>query len=73
MVTKTLSKFLILILLRQFYVSGKGWNRLNSAGDIKEVEVRALFNLIDKDKSGALSLDVRSLLFTYYVLSYFTL
>ena len=45
-------------------MSGKGWTRLNSAGDIKEFEVRALFNLIDKDKSGALSLDVRTLLFT---------
>ena len=44
-------------------MSGKGWTRLNSAGDIKEFEVRALFNLIDKDKSGALSLDVRTLFF----------
>ena len=39
-------------------VSEKGWNKLNNVGDIKEGEVKALFNLIDKDKSGELSLDV---------------
>ena len=40
-------------------MSEKGWNKLNNVGDIKEVEVKALFNLIDKDRSGELSLDVR--------------
>ena len=39
-------------------MSEKGWNKLNNIGDIKEVEVKALFNLIDKDRSGELSLDV---------------
>eukprot|EP00091_Calanus_sinicus_P009770 TRINITY_DN22709_c0_g1_i1.p1 TRINITY_DN22709_c0_g1~~TRINITY_DN22709_c0_g1_i1.p1 ORF type:complete len:185 (+),score=82.29 TRINITY_DN22709_c0_g1_i1:79-555(+) len=38
-------------------VSEKGWNKLTNVGDIKEVEVKALFNLIDKDRSGELSLD----------------
>jgi Ca2+-binding EF-hand superfamily protein len=40
-------------------VSEKGWNKLDNTKDIKEVEVKALFNLIDKDRSGELSLDVR--------------
>ena len=40
-------------------VSEKGWNRLNNVGEIKEVEVKAMFNFIDKDKSGSLSLDVK--------------
>jgi hypothetical protein len=39
-------------------VSEKGWNKLNNVGNIKEGEVKALFNLIDKDSSGAFSLDV---------------
>ena len=40
-------------------VSEKGWNKLDNTKDIKEVEVKALFNLIDKDRSGEMSLDVR--------------
>ena len=40
-------------------MSEKGWNKLTNVGDIKEVEVKALFNLIDKDRSGELSLEVR--------------
>ena len=36
----------------------KGWNKLSSQEEVKEVEVRALFNLIDKDSSGELSLEV---------------
>ena len=47
-------------------MSEKGWNKLNNVGDIKEGEVKALFNLIDKDKSGALSLDVN----IFYILQY---
>ena len=47
-------------------VSEKGWNKLSNVGDIKEEEVKALFNLIDKDKSGALSLDVSLLYFSHY-------
>ena len=47
-------------------VSEKGWNKLSNVGDIKEGEVKALFNLIDKDKSGALSLDVN----IFYILQY---
>ena len=43
-------------------MSEKGWNKLNNVGDIKEVEVKALFNLIDKDRSGELSLEVGLLL-----------
>merc|ERR1712002_1253445 len=35
----------------------KGWNKLSSQEEVKEVEVRALFNLIDKDSSGELSLE----------------
>merc|ERR1711936_947886 len=35
----------------------KGWNKLSSQEEVKEVEVRALFNLIDKDNSGELSLE----------------
>jgi hypothetical protein len=45
-------------------VSEKGWNQLSNVGNIKEGEVKALFNLIDKDKSGALSLDVSLLYFS---------
>ena len=41
-------------------VSKKGWNKLDNVKDIKEVEIKALFNLIDKDRSGELSLDVIS-------------
>ena len=44
-------------------MSEKGWNKLSNVGNIKEGEVKALFNLIDKDKSGALSLDVSLLHF----------
>ena len=36
----------------------KGWNKLSSQEEVKEVEVRTLFNLIDKDGSGELSLEV---------------
>ena len=36
----------------------KGWNKLSNQEEVKEVEVRALFNLIDKDSSGELSLEV---------------
>ena len=35
----------------------KGWNKLNSQEEVKEVEVRALFNMIDRDGSGELSLE----------------
>ena len=47
-------------------VSEKGWNKLSNVGDIKEGEVKALFNLIDKDKSGALSLDVNIFLLSIF-------
>ena len=46
------------LILQGTEVSKKGWNKLSNVGNIKEGEVKALFNLIDKDKSGALSLDV---------------
>ena len=36
----------------------KGWNKLSNHEEVKEVEVRALFNMIDKDNSGELSLEV---------------
>ena len=39
-------------------LSEKGWNKLSNQEEVKEVEVRALFNLIDKDNSGELSLEV---------------
>ena len=39
-------------------LSEKGWNKLSNRDEVKEVEVRALFNLIDKDQSGELSLEV---------------
>ena len=42
-------------------LSEKGWNKLSSQEEVKEVEVRALFNLIDKDNSGELSLEVSSI------------
>merc|ERR1711992_522983 len=38
-------------------LSEKGWNKLSNQEEVKEVEVRALFNLIDKDNSGELSLE----------------
>merc|ERR1711992_412981 len=38
-------------------LSQKGWNKLSNRDEVKEVEVRALFNLIDKDNSGELSLE----------------
>ena len=38
----------------------KGWNKLSNQEEVKEVEVKALFNLIDKDNSGELSLEVLS-------------
>ena len=49
-------------------LSGKGWNKLINVGDIKEGEVKALFNLIHKDKSGALSIDV-NISISYNILS----
>ena len=36
----------------------KGWNKLSNPDEVKEVEVKALFNMIDKDQSGELSLEV---------------
>merc|ERR1712062_911653 len=38
-------------------LSEKGWNKLSNQEEVKEVEVRTLFNLIDKDGSGELSLE----------------
>lgn len=35
----------------------KGWTRLSSQEEVKEVDVRALFNMIDRDGSGELSLE----------------
>lgn len=40
-------------------LTDKGWNKLSNQDEVKEVEVRALFNLIDKDQSGELSLEVK--------------
>ena len=43
-----------------------GWKQVGKfedKSDIKEEEVRSLFNLIDKDKSGSLSKRVTSILF----------
>ena len=39
-------------------LTDKGWNKLSNKEEVKEVEVRALFNMIDKDQSGELSLEV---------------
>merc|ERR1712156_207648 len=38
-------------------LSEKGWNKLSNPDEVKEVEVKALFNMIDKDQSGELSLE----------------
>ena len=38
-------------------LTDKGWNKLSNQEEVKEVEVRALFNMIDKDGSGELSLE----------------
>ena len=42
-------------------VENNGWRRYGMEGmhDINEEEIRNLFNMIDKDKSGSLSLRVR--------------
>ena len=46
-------------------VTEAGWRKVegkeNTATSIKEEEVRSLFNMIDKDKSGTLSLRVGNL------------
>ena len=40
-------------------VSGKGWTRFTKPDqDVKEEEIKALFNMIDNDRSGELSLGV---------------
>ena len=38
-------------LVKRAVMSEKGWNKLSNVGDIKG-EVKALFNLIDKDNSS---------------------
>ena len=50
-------------------LSEKGWNKLSNQEEVKEVEVRALFNLIDKDNSGELSLEVGHCILSTTILS----
>ena len=50
-------------------LSEKGWNKLSNQDEVKEVEVRALFNLIDKDNSGELSLEVGHCILSTTILS----
>ena len=50
-------------------LSEKGWNKLSNQEEVKEVEVRALFNLIDKDNSGELSLEVWNCILSTTILS----
>ena len=40
-------------------LSDNGWNRAEKTQNIKDEEVKSLFNLIDKDKSGFLSMRVK--------------
>ena len=35
----------------------KGWNKLSNQAEVKEGELQALFNMIDRDGSGELSLE----------------
>ena len=39
-------------------VEKNGWKKVDDKSDIKEEEIRNLFNMIDKDKSGSLSVRV---------------
>ena len=39
-------------------LSEAGWNRYEPSANIKDEEITALFNMIDKDKSGSLSMRV---------------
>ena len=42
-------------------VTDAGWKKVNNSDQIKEEDIRALFEMIDRDKSGSLSLRVSSL------------
>ena len=39
-------------------LSENGWGKCEQSESIKDEEIQALFNMIDKDKSGSLSMRV---------------
>ena len=44
----------------------KGWAQIGGDAIIKEEDIQVLFNLIDKDQSGALSMKVTICMFSKY-------